>query len=93
MVKDARGNELKVGDHISLEIPSTRVVLVIQDIQEGGIITGTRSGGAEARPGMIVLSGRFSTQFDPTMPIIGNMLKLHTEEQDAETKKNLVTMH
>lgn len=93
MVKDARGNELKVGDHISLEITSSRVVLVIEDIQEGGIITGTRSGGAEARPGMIVSFGHFSTQFDPTMPIIGNVLKLHTEEQETEPKKNLVTMH
>jgi hypothetical protein len=86
MARDARNNEIEVGDVVSLEIPSTRVVGDVQTVTNGGIVTGIRRNDQQASPGMVVVLVAFQVLVDPAHPIIGNMLKLH-QAADVEAEK------
>lgn len=80
MVRDSRNNELQVGDVVSLEIPSTRVVGDVQKVVHGGIITGTRGGGGrQMTAGEVIVLVAFRLTVDPTQPALPNVLKLHTD--------------
>jgi hypothetical protein len=82
MAKDARGNELKVGDQVALEIPSTKVLGNIVQITQGGIITGMKRGGQEQLPGELTVAVHFLLQVHPQQPVLPNVLKLHQQGEE-----------
>jgi|GEM_PF-2153514 len=88
-VRDARNQEINVGDVVSLEIPSTRVVGDVNTVNNGGIVTGINraKGGMQATMGEVIVIVAFRINVDPTNPIIPNMLKLYNGENLPEVKK------
>lgn len=94
MVKDARNNELKVGDIVSLEIPSTRVVGDVTAIRNGGVIVGgTRGSGQKMTTGNVTVLVAFSIPIDPNNPMIHNALKLHNEDaQESKPASSLLEL-
>lgn len=89
-VRDARGNQLKEGDVVSLEIPSTRVVGDVQKVANGGIVTGTRAGKDHVTAGEVIVLVAFRLTVDPTNPTLGNVLKLHADVQGENGKSGPV---
>jgi len=89
---DSRQNKIEVGDTVSLEIASNRVVGEICDIENGGIITGIdrRKHGMEASMGFVTVLVAFKIAVNPDQPIIPNLLKLHTQSTEPAVDNRLM---
>jgi len=89
---DARRNKIKVGDTVSLEIPSRNVTGEIREMDEGGLIAGISKGGKklEVAMGFVTVLVAFRIPVNPEQPIIPNMLKLHSEDGPEESKIQLM---
>ena len=69
-MKDAVGNELRVGDLVALQLERPLIFGQVTEVGEGGIVTGVNhKGGAEIRPGRIVILSRHSIDVDPRQPL------------------------
>jgi hypothetical protein len=69
MAKDILGNELKVGDHVHLTLPSNTVLAKITELTNGGLlgasaIVGNQAHGIEL-PGTVTFTIEASSQFNP----------------------------
>jgi hypothetical protein len=82
MAKDMLGNELQVGHQVMMMLDKPVGMGEVVEIREGGVISGLRRGGSEARPGFVVVICKFETPYDPMMPILGNMVRLHNPKRD-----------
>ena len=97
-LRDSLGNNLEVNDMVTTGLSSTQVIGKVLEIRPGGIISGLRKGGQEARPGMLVILARFELPFDPGMQIVGNCIKIYdpspapADEKTVESTPKLVTM-
>lgn len=78
-MKDAVGNELKVGDLVAIQLERPLVFGRLVEAAEGGLVTGVNhKGGAEVRPGHLVIESRHSLVFDPRQPV-GAVLALRED--------------
>ena len=84
MARDARGNRLKKGDTVSLQIPSNVVVGDVQSVTQGGIVTGMRQGGQQVTAGEVIVLVAFRLNVDPTQDILPNVQKLYKENDDHD---------
>jgi hypothetical protein len=75
-VKDAVGNELRVGDLVALSLDRPLIYGRIVELAEGGIVTGMRGGQAEVRPGRVVVTSNHTIDNDPRNVVIGALLSL-----------------
>jgi hypothetical protein len=82
-MKDAMGNELRVGDLVFLSLDRPQIFGRVTQAAEGGLVTGiNHKGTAEIRPGRLVISANHTIEFDPRHPI-GTVLALR-EDHPAE---------
>jgi hypothetical protein len=85
MVKDRIGNELKDGHLVEIKLGSPEVMAYITEVKSGGIIAGLRKGSGESvTPGIVTLVATFTFQFDPTNPVLANVIRL-TDPSDKAT--------
>jgi hypothetical protein len=75
-VKDAVGNELRVGDLVALSLDRPLIYGRIVELVEGGIVTGIRGGQAEVRPGRVTVASNHTIDNDPRNAVIGALLSL-----------------
>lgn len=69
-MKDVMGNDLHVGDLVMIQLDRPIVFGRIVEASEGGLVTGlNHKGGAEVRPGRILISAIHTVDFDPRVPI------------------------
>lgn len=68
-MKDAVGNELKLGDLVLLNLERPQTVGRVLRIEEGGLITGMRKGGADVRPSHLVIGFNHTIDCDPRSPV------------------------
>jgi hypothetical protein len=70
-MKDAMGNELRVGDLVFLSLDRPQIFGRITQAAEGGLVTGlNHKGAAEIRPGRLVISANHTlVEFDPRQPV------------------------
>jgi hypothetical protein len=69
-MKDAMGNELKVGDLVFLNLDRPQLFGRVTQAIEGGLVTGiNHKGSAEIRPGRLVIASNHTIEFDPRQPI------------------------
>lgn len=74
-MRDAMGNELKVGDLVMLQLDRPVVFGRVADVKEGGLITGMHKGGAEARPSLLVIVSNHTVACDPR-ELVGSVVAL-----------------
>jgi hypothetical protein len=69
-MKDAMGNELRVGDLVFLSLDRPQIFGRIMQSTEGGLVTGLNHKGiAEIRPGRLVIASNHTLEFDPRQPV------------------------
>jgi len=86
-VKDAVGNELKVGDLVALSLERPLVFGRIVEASEGGIVTGLSKGGAEVRPGRLVIVANHTVLVNPQM-LVGAVLALREDNKPPESTES-----
>ncbi|HTH42915.1 MAG TPA: hypothetical protein VL498_07105, partial [Terracidiphilus sp.] len=82
-MKDALGNELKVGDLVMLSLDRPQVFGRVTDVQEGGLITGMQKGNAQLRPSRVTILANHTIEADPRVPV-GSVVSLR--DPDAASK-------
>jgi len=83
-VKDALGNELKIGDLVALQLERPLIFGQVVEASEGGIVTGiNHKGGPEVRPGQIAILSKHTIAFDPRQ-LIGSVMALRDDNKRAE---------
>lgn len=92
-MKDATGNELKVGDLVALQLERPLIFGRVQEIYEGGRIVGVKGGEkAELHPSRVVITSNHTIEVHPNTPLIGAVLCLREDNpppipgQETETK-------
>jgi hypothetical protein len=96
VVKDRLGNELKIGDLVSMVVQDQRraglhaeVFGTVADIQQGGIVTPggqRRPGGPQSETsGVVRVTFQMDVMFDPSQKVALELLKTH----DPKEKKLL----
>lgn len=79
-MKDAIGNELKVGDLVALQLERPLIYGRIVEIHQGGIITGMKHGQADMRPSTVLITSNYPLQVDPRAPMVGALICLREDE-------------
>lgn len=74
-MKDALGNELKVGDLVLLNLQKPQMYARVAEIKQGGIVTGMRHGKPEVHPSRLVLVVNHVAELDPDLPA-GHVMRL-----------------
>lgn len=82
-MKDAVGNELKVGDLVAIQLARPLIYGRIAEIAEGGIITGTRSGQERMQPTKVVIVSNHNIEAHPHQVSIGEVLCLRDDNTIA----------
>jgi hypothetical protein len=82
MVKDRLGNELAQGQLVEIKLGSPEVMAFVQEVKEGGIIQGVRGGGRTVTPGILVLFATFTFEYDPSNPILTNLVRLVSPDEE-----------
>jgi hypothetical protein len=68
-VKDAVGNELKIGDLVAMQLERPLIYGRIVELREGGVITGLKQSGAEMQPGRVLVMSQYPLEVDPRLPV------------------------
>lgn len=68
-MKDALGNELRVGDMVAIQLARPLVFGQIVEAGDGGLITAVGRQLAEIHPGRLVVMCRHVIEFDPRQQI------------------------
>lgn len=88
-MKDAVGNDLRVGDLVALQLERPIIYGRITDIQQGGIVTGIKGGQADVRPSIVTVVSNHPIAADPRVPIIGALLCLREDNAPPVEDENL----
>jgi hypothetical protein len=64
-MKDAMGNDLKVGALVALSLERPLIFGRVTELKEGGMITGLKHGQAEMRPSVVVVTSNHPIAIDP----------------------------
>lgn len=78
-MKDAIGNDLKVGDLVAIQLARPLIYGRVTEISEGGIITGIRGGKQEIRPTRILVVSNHPIEVHPHQPLITELVCLRDE--------------
>jgi hypothetical protein len=76
MIKDVMGNELKEGDLVAVQLERPLVFGRVQEVAEGGIITGVRGHNAELKPSRVVIISHHPIDTDPRIGTVPQVVKL-----------------
>jgi hypothetical protein len=88
-MRDAVGNELKVGDLVFLSLDRPQVFGRVIEAAEGGLVTGiNHKGGTDVRPGRLVIAANHTIEFDPRQPI-HTVLALREDASSTSSTENL----
>lgn len=86
-MKDALGNELKVGDMVAIQLARPLIFGQIVEATDGGLVaTIDQKGGAQMHPGRLVVISRHVIDFDPRMQIEA-LLALKNEQGHQAVRK------
>lgn len=84
-MKDRIGNKLAKGDKVSVALPESNIFGFVAQIEEGGLITGTRSrGGMDKRPGRILISCVLALPIDPEYDSVSQIVKVYDPDKHDE---------
>lgn len=90
-MKDALGNELKVGDMVAIQLARPLIFGQIVEAADGGIVTAINEKGMpDVRPGRVVVISRHVIEFDPRVQVEA-LLALRNEQghQAVEAKPSI----
>lgn len=92
-MKDAVGNDLKVGDLVALQLERPLIFGRVASITEGGMIVGMKGGKPEPVPGRMVVTSTHTIEVDPRMPpLVGSVLGLREDNRPPEVEKEIEQM-
>lgn len=84
-MKDAVGNELKLGDLVALQLERPLIYGRVAAITEGGMIVAVKGGKQpEIHPSTVVISSNHTIQVDPRTPLIGSVICLREDNRPPE---------
>lgn len=78
-MKDAIGNELKVGDLVAIQLARPLVYGRVAAIHEGGMIVGIKGGKQELHMSTLVVTANHTLQADPRVPMIAEVICLRDD--------------
>lgn len=81
MVKDRLGNELAEGHLVEIKLGSPEVMAFVHEVKQGGVIQGVRAGGHSVTPGKVVLLATFTFEYDPSNPVLANLVRLVSPDE------------
>lgn len=92
MVKDRIGNVLAEGQKVVVALPEAQIFGFVAKVEEGGLITGLRQGGAQKRLGRILVSCVIALPVDPEEGQVAQLVRVYDpdkhEELGAEERPN-----
>lgn len=84
-MKDRIGNNLAVGQKVVVSLPESQIFGFVAQVEEGGLITGIRRGGAEKRMGRILVSCVIALPVDPEVDAVAQLVRVYdADKHDAE---------
>lgn len=82
-MKDRIQNRVDEGDKVMVSLPESQIIGFIAKIEEGGLITGTRSGGTEKRLGRVLVSAVIALPVDPETGMVAQLVKVYGADKEA----------
>jgi hypothetical protein len=80
MVKDRIGNVLSKGNRLVVALPEAQIIGFVAEIQEQSVIRGSR-GGAEASPGMVLVSCVIALPIDTASGKVAQCVKVYDPDK------------
>jgi hypothetical protein len=84
MMKDRIGNKLAMGQKVVVALSEAQIFGFIAQIEDGGVITGIRRGGAEKRMGRILVSCVIALPVDPEVDIASQLVRVYDPDKHEE---------
>lgn len=79
-MRDAVGNDLKVGDLVALSLDRPLIFGRVVSLEEGGMIVAMKGGNKpEVRPSRVVVTSNHTIDADPRAPLVGSLLCLRED--------------
>jgi hypothetical protein len=83
-VKDRIGNKLAMGQKVVVALPEAQIFGYVAQLEEGGLITGLKRGGAEKRLGRILVSCVIALPVDPEMDSVAQLVRVYDPQKPDE---------
>jgi len=80
-MKDRIGNKLVMGDKVMVVLPESQIFGFVAQVEEGGLITGLRRGGAEKKLGRILISCVIALPVDPEFDASSQLVKVYDPDK------------
>lgn len=88
-MKDRIANPLAVGDKVVVALPEAQIFGFIAQIDQGGIITGLKRGGAEKKPGRILVSCVIALPVDDETGAVAQLVKVYDADKDSRIEESV----
>jgi hypothetical protein len=93
VVKDRIGNKLETGQKVVVALPEAQIFGFVAQLEEGGLITGLRQGGAQKRMGRVLVSCVIALPVDPEDGAVPQLVRVydpdkHDEGESAKDRPN-----
>lgn len=88
-MKDRLGNELAVGQKVVVALPEAQIFGFVAQIEDGGLITGLKRGGVEAKPGRILVSCVIALPVDVQYGAVAQLVRVYDPDKHDETAERL----
>jgi hypothetical protein len=82
MTKDRIGNELKVGDKLTVMLPEAQIFGFVAEVKDGSLITGLKRGGVQQTPGRILVSCVIALPVDPETGAVPQVVKVYDADKE-----------
>ena len=91
-MKDVRGNVLKKGDSVLLELPKPQVVGKVHEIMGGSVLAVGRGGQSRVSPAYVEVMCLFRIPVDPTNRVAEVLVKIYDPDL-VEARRKLHPSH
>lgn len=83
-MKDRINNRLAVGDKVVVALPEPQIFGFVSKIEEGGLVTGVRAGGAQKRVGRVLISAVIAIPVDPELDLAVQLVKVYDSDNHED---------
>ena len=83
-MKDRIGNKLAMGQKVVVALPEAQIFGFVAQLEEGGLITGVRRGGADKRMGRVLVSCVIALPVDPEDDMVAQLVRVYDPDKHEE---------
>ena len=80
-MKDRIGNVLEMGQKVVVSLPEAQIFGFVAQLEQGGLITGIRAGGASKRMGRVLVSCVIALPCDPEEDAVAQWVRVYDPDK------------